>query len=332
MKKRIILWIVALLLLLTAFGCARPQPGETAAQPVQGALPSEQPTPNEEAEPSAALPETRTDRSGATYDVIPNAQKIISLAPSNTEILIGLGYADALVAVDTNSYDVVGLPANLPMLDMMSPDAESIVALEPDIVFSSDINMISGAEVFQPLTDAGIQVVYVPNAISIDDIVQDITFIAALLSNEAEGEALAANMLKEIDAVVQKVKDAALESPTVYFEISPAPYMYSTGSGTYLQDIFDRLNITNIFADQDGYFSPSAEEIVTLNPQIILTNCTYTEDPSGELLGRTGFESIDAIQNEQVFVIDANPSSRQSQHVSDAVQQIAKAVYPVLFK
>jgi iron complex transport system substrate-binding protein len=79
--------------------------------------------------------ETITDRAGTT--ISGKWEKIISTAPSNTEILIGLGLADKLIAADRYSADLEGIAKNILLIDFAYPDAEAIIGLDPDIIIAA---------------------------------------------------------------------------------------------------------------------------------------------------------------------------------------------------
>ena len=93
------------------------------------------------------------------------------------------------------------MPEGLPAFDMQAPDTEALAALEPDVVFVSGISIIEGENLFQPLVDMGVCIASIPTSNSIADIEADITFLAACLGCEAQGEAIVDEMQAEIDAV-----------------------------------------------------------------------------------------------------------------------------------
>ena len=114
---------------------------------------------------------TITDRSGSEVEVPTKIEKIISTAPSNTEILVGLGLADKIIAADTYSEGIEGLSKDTKLMDFQTPDAEAIVELDPDIIIASGYNQAgSSDDPYKSVSDAGIPVVYIPSSASIDGI------------------------------------------------------------------------------------------------------------------------------------------------------------------
>ena len=121
---------------------------------------------------------TITDREGNEVKVPNKIEKIISTAPSNTEILAGLGLADKIIAADTYSEGIEGLSKDTELMDFQTPDAEKIIELNPDIIIASGYNQVGSSEdPYKSVSDAGIPVVYIPSSNSIDGIYKDIAFI-----------------------------------------------------------------------------------------------------------------------------------------------------------
>lgn len=256
--------------------------------------------------------------------------RIISTSPSNTEILVGLGLTDKIVAVDKYSTDIEGLNADIPQLELSNPDAETILALEPDLIITSEINHVGNAEnPFSMLEESGIDVLYMPTSTSIEGIYSDIEKIAEATGKAAQGEALINGMKEKISAISEIAKTIPeSERKTVYFEISPAPSLFSFGKETFLNEMIELIGATNIFGNETGWISPSEETILKDNPDVILSNVNYIENPIEEIKGRAGWENLTAVKDNQIFMINTNAASRPSQNVIIALEEMAQAIYP----
>jgi len=255
------------------------------------------------------------------------------MAPSTTEILIDLGVADKIIAADTNSQKDGLLKQNIPYFDMMKPDAEKLIALKPDVVFISGMSNAKGNTPFSPLIDAGICVVNIPSSSSIEAIYLDIAYIAAVVKQEGNGAKIIANMKKEIEAVRKKGASIAQDKKkTVYFEIGAAPYMYSLGTGTFINEMIEIIGAQNILADQKSWVSVSDEMVLAKDPDVILTNVNYIPNPIDEIMARSGWASLKAVKSKKVFGIDTNSSSRPNHNIIKALKEMAKAVYPEIYK
>ena len=150
------------------------------------------------------------------------------------------------------------------------------------------------------------------------------------MGKTAEGDALIAEMQAELDRIAA-IGATVTDKKSVYFEISAAPDLYSFGSGVFLNEMIELIGAENILADQEGWLAVDAETVVAANPDVILTNVNYIEDPVAEILGRSGWEGVNAVKNAQVFYIDNMASSLSNQNIVKALDQMAQAVYPDLY-
>ena len=269
-----------------------------------------------------------TDREGTEVNIPTKIEKIISTAPSNTEVLMALGLGDKLVAIDKYSTDIEGINTELPQIDFLNPDAETIIGLEPDIVIASGHNKTGSVEdPFKAISEAGIPVVYIPSSDSIDGIYKDIEFIADVVNERSKGKEIVDDMKAQVEEI-KAIGDTITDKKSVYFEISPAPYLSSFGKSTFLNEMIEIIGAKNIFENEEGWISPTAEAIIDANPDVIITNAGYMENPTEEIKSRDACENINAIKNNELYLVDQNASSRPSQNVIKALEQMAKAVYP----
>ena len=269
-----------------------------------------------------------TDREGTEVNIPTKIEKIISTAPSNTEVLMALGLGDKLVAIDKYSTDIEGINTELPQIDFSNPDAETIIGLEPDIVIASGHNKTGSVEdPFKAISESGISVVYIPSSDSIYGIYKDIEFIADVVNERSKGKEIVDDMKAQVEEI-KAIGDTITDKKSVYFEISPAPYLSSFGKSTFLNEMIEIIGAKNIFENEEGWVSPTAEAIIDANPDVIITNAGYMENPTEEIKSRDAWENINAIKNNEVYLVDQNASSRPSQNVIKALEQMAKAVYP----
>lgn len=268
------------------------------------------------------------DREGRDVNIPSKIEKIISTAPSNTEVLVELGLSDKIIAIDKYSSDVKGINKDIPQIDFTNPDGEKIIGLNPDIIIASGHNKTgSGTDPFKVIEEAGIPVVYVPSSDSIQGIYDDISFIASITSNKEKGIDIISSMKKEIEGI-KKVSEGIKDKKKVYFEIGSQPNLFSFGSGTFLNEMIDIIGAENIFKNEKAWVSPTDEAVIKANPDVILTNEGYIDNATSLIKKRSGWENINAIKNNQVYMIDGNASSRPSQNVIKALKEMAKAVYP----
>lgn len=270
---------------------------------------------------------TMKDRAGNEFTSPKKLERIISTAPSNTEVLVGLGLADKLVCVDKYSAGIEGVSEDITKIDFRNPDAETIIALEPDIIIASGHNKEGKEDPFAVLKEAGIPVVYIPSSDSIEGIYGDIEFMAEVVDKKSEGKKMVDEMKKEV-ASIKAIGDTITDKKKVYFEIGSSSKLFSFGTKTFLNELITTVGAENILADEEGWISPSEEAIITANPDVILTNEGYLENPTELIAKRPGFNTVNAVKNNEIFLIDKDTSSRGSQNVIKALKEIAKAIYP----
>lgn len=332
MKRKISLLIIfALLLALYACGgeAANSDPPATDTPPASQAVePSDAPE-----APSADVPALpAVDPSGASISIPENINTIVVLAPSLAETVVALGLGDKIIGYDLNSVGLAGLPTDVPTFDTVNPDVEQLVALAPDVLLVSSLSLYDQEAPYQPLIDAGVCVICVPTSESIDGVKSDIAFLAAALSANDAGETLLDELTAELDELAAIAATIpAEERKSVYFEISAAPYMYSTGGGTYLNEMITLIGAENILSGETGWVSVEGETVVAADPDVIFTNVNYLDDPIAEILGRDGWAGVAAVVNEDVYYIDNMASSLPNQNIVIALRQMAAALYPDYF-
>jgi len=276
---------------------------------------------------------TMTDREGNEFTLPNKIERIISTAPSNTEVLVALGLSDKLVAIDKYSSDVEGINTEIPQIDFRNPDAETIIGLEPDIIIASGHNKVGENDPFQLVKEAGIPVVYIPSSNSIDGIYGDIEFMAEITKTEKKGKEIVDSMKKDVEDI-RAIGEKITNKKKVYFEIGSGQALYSLGKDTFLNEMIQIIGAENIFANEDAWISPTPESVIDANPDVILTNVPDINGAKAidEIKSRDGWDSVTAIKEGNVYEVDTNASSRPSQYAVKALKEMAKAIYPNEYK
>lgn len=319
--------LFAFSLVFTSFvGCSTKE--ETPDPSSQSAAPVESKAPEQETNDTITL----TDPSGETVVLPKEVNTIVSMAPAITQVLIDLDVADKIIAVDTQSSQMFGEVSALPAFDMFAPEPEKIIVLNPDLLLSSNLSAQGGESPFSSAKDAGIAVATIPSSDSIAGIATDIQFIADTVGAGDKGNVIVTEMNKAIDefrSIGESIPED--QKKTVYFEISALPDLYSFGNGVFLNEMIEIIGAENILAAEDSWLAVSEETVIAENPDVILTSVTYIENPTEEILSRTGWENITAISEKAVYSIDPNTSSQPNHHIVEALEEMATAVHPDYF-
>lgn len=275
-------------------------------------------------EPVTTTVQTEADE----QDAVAQELRLVSTAADITELLDGLLLSESIVAADSYSLGIGNVDPEVCTLDYTNPDVETIISLEPDVVFVSGSSTDGTVDPYSALSDAGVNVVYIPTAESISGIIDNIELIAENTGAEDKAEELTASIDEAVADAKARAESLGGEKVSVYFEISAAPWFYSFGSNTYLDEIISICGGENIYSEETGWISNTEESILAANPQVILTNVMYDGYDYNEIYSREGWEAIDAVVNHRVYSIDANASSRGSQNIVKAIQEISLAIIP----
>ncbi len=250
------------------------------------------------------------------------ARRIVALSAADCEILCALGCEELLVGRGTYC-DYPGSILDVPVVESgAQTNVEQIIALSPEVVLMSD--MAQSVDVVNALEAAGIRVA-VSNADTIEGVYSAIRMIGKLVGREAEAEALIADMQSAFDGI-----RAASDSQTVYFEVSPLQWgLWTAGSGTFMDEIAQMCGLTNIFSDVNGWAEVSEEQVLSRNPDIIVTTTMYFDEgptPAEEIYGRAGWTEVSAVRQGRVFHVDSDQITRPGPRLKDA----ALALYAFL--
>jgi iron complex transport system substrate-binding protein len=318
-RKTLILTL--LLALLTA--CA-PQ-----ATPPVAPLPTVMPTVKPIA--STDVPAVNyTDGAGREITLAETPHRIVSLAPSNTEILFAVGAGSQVVGRDEFS----DYPAEAASIESIGGsfgeyNLEAIVALKPDLVLGAEINT---PELIKQLEDLGLTVYYLQNPTTLEEMYTNLETVGGLTGHDATE--LVDSLKARVAAVDEKIAPLSSRIP-VFYEIDATdptkPWTY--GPGTFGDLLIDRaggINVASIATDPYPQFS--LEQIVSANPSIIILGDASWGVTPESVAARPGWETIEAVKSNSIFPIDDNLISRPGPRLVDGLEQLVKILRPALFQ
>lgn len=280
-------------------------------------------------EVKADFPITLTDAVGNEITLEKAPATIVSMMPSNTEILFGLGLADEIVGVnDYDDYPEEALEKE--KIGGQEFNVEKIVSMQPEIVFAHESGLGMGEAGLQQIRDAGITVFVVKNALNFDETYTTIETIGKATGKTVEADKIITDMKAKVEEVLAKTATVE-KKKTVFVETSPAPEIYTPGKNTFMDQMLEMIGAENIAADQEGWFMIDSEEIVNRNPDVIIVLYDYIETAVADVYARPGFDSITAIKEKAVIQVDENTTSRTGPRLAEGLEEIAKAVYPEAF-
>ncbi|WP_342535324.1 ABC transporter substrate-binding protein [Lysinibacillus sp. FSL K6-1151] len=277
----------------------------------------------------ATFPMTITDAIGKDVTLEAPPEKIVSLIPSNTEILFELGLNDEIVGVTDND-DYPPEVAEKDKVGGMEYNIEKIIALKPDIVFSHESSMSLSEAVIEQLESAGLKVFVVKNAQDFNETYTTIELLGRATGKLPEAEKIIANMKEKVEDVLTKVKD--VEPKKVLVEASDEPTIYTAGNGTFMNAMLDMIHAENVAADAKDWYEISSEQIIAKNPDVIVVTYHYVPDILTKIPQRAGFDTVNAVKNKAIVQVDESTTSRQGPRLGEGLEELAKAIYPEVFK
>jgi iron complex transport system substrate-binding protein len=261
------------------------------------------------------------------------AQRIVSLAPSNTEILFAIGASSQLVGRDSFSdypveaAQIADIGGGFTALNM-----EVIVSKEPDLILAAPL---TPPEQIAALENVGLNVYVLPNPTTFDDLYANLQTVAELTGHEAEAQTLVVVLKGRVNAIIGQVA-AATERPLVYYELDAtdpnAPYI--SGPGTFVHVLIESAGGANFGADLSGeWVQVSVEQLLARQPDVIvLGDHTYGGVTPEQVRLRAGWDALTAVQENRIFIFDDNLVSRPGPRLVDGLETMAKLLHPDLVR
>lgn len=272
-----------------------------------------------------------TDGLGRSVTLEAPAARVVSMAPSNTEILFAIGAGDQVVGRDEFS-DYPEEAQALPTVggSFGNYNNEVIMSLEPDLVLAAEINT---PEQVQALQDLGATVFLLPNPTDLEGIYQNLITVGRLTGREEQAGQLAESLGERAEAVTAKTQ-AIEERPTVFYELdfSDPNAPFTAGPGTFIDLLINMAGGQNAAAMLDTPWAQmSMEEILVQDPQVILLGDAAYGITVESVVQRPGWDTMEAVKNGQVYPFDDNLVSRPSPRLVEGLEELAKLLHPDVF-
>ncbi|WP_427708339.1 ABC transporter substrate-binding protein [Staphylococcus parequorum] len=252
--------------------------------------------------------------------------RIISLMPSNTEILYELGLGNNIVGVSTVD-DYPKEVKDKQQFDAMKLNKESLLKAKPDLILAHESQKTTSGDILNTLKDSGVKVVYVKDAQSLTEMYNTFNQIGKVTGKEDEANALIKETKQNIKEVKASVpKDAKPQK--VFMEVSSEPEIYTAGKHTFFDDMLNQLNATNSFSNLEGWQKVSKEAIIKKNPDVMISTMGISKAEYQKALNhRGGFSDIKAVQHNHVEAVNGDQISRPGPRIDDGLKALKEAIY-----
>jgi iron complex transport system substrate-binding protein len=339
MKRNILILFIIVGLSLSACGPeATAEPASnlepepvSSPQGVTETEPTQEPMSEPTEEPAPKMM-TFEDDMGNTIELEGYPQAIVSLSASTTEILFAIGAGSQIVGRDEYSIypdEALEVTSVGAMWDELP--TEAILAMEPDLVVAAQI--ISEDQVLT-LRDLGLNVYWQANPTNYEELWENLRDFAKLTGHEDETKALIVDLEARVKAVQEKVAPSSY-MPSVFYELDATDPSnpWTTGSGTFIDYIITQAGGSNAASALEGeYAQISSEQLIVVNPDIILlADAPYGTTPES-VAERPGWDVITAVQENALYPIDPNMMSVPGPRLVDALEVTAELLHPELFE
>lgn len=276
------------------------------------------------------FPVTITDGANREVTIDDEPKTIVSIQTSSTEISFALGLVDKIIGVsDYDNYPPEALEKE--KVGAQDINTELVLSLLPDLALVTDYHYNTHPELLKQFEEAGIDVVVVGDASSFEDVYGNIELIAEATGSNEQAQKIITDMKQRHEAIKEKAK-MITDEKKVWVEVSPAPDIFTTGTNTFMHEMLESINATNAAEAHEGWVKLTEEEIVQLNPDVIITTYGYyIDNPRDQVLSREGWNEVPAVKNEQVFDVDSDTVTRPGPRLIEGVEAIAEFVYPEVF-
>ena len=286
-------------------------------------------TPTPTAAPASAsattFPFTVSGADGQALTLRAPARAIVSHSPGVTEILFAIGAGAQVIAADEFS----NYPAeakSLKRVKYSDPNPETELALQPDLVILAT-NQKAQIEPFRRL---GLPVLYDREPDDIDGVLASITLLGRAAGRGGEAATLVRSLRARIDVVVAKVADVQ-QGPKVFFELSDT--LFTVAPGTFVGSLLSTVKARNIAEGATTAFPElGAEAVIAANPDVILLADSQYGATAEAVRARPGWSAIAAVQSGRLYPVDADITNRPGPRIVDALEALARLLYPDRFR
>jgi iron complex transport system substrate-binding protein len=276
--------------------------------------------------PASAFPVTLSDDDGVAVTMAREPARIVTFAPSDTEILFALGEGAKVVGVSGSFDDYPAAAqaiAHVGGENGVEPNLEKVVALHPDLLVT-----FGGKQDWKTrIREAGIPVFSIDST-SLDDLFHDIDTVGRLTGAVAQAQTLVASM-RARDATVEHT--VAAEAPvSCFFEVYYPP-LSTVGPGSFIFDLLRRAGCDPVTKDAtSAYPEWSVDQLVKDDPQVYLVGSAPGVSAAA-IARRPGFSAIAAVKGGRIEIVDSDLVTRNGPRMIDGLEALAKALHPDLF-
>ncbi len=278
-----------------------------------------------------STPGNIVDGLGRSVAIEKTPQRIISLSPSNTEILFALGLGDKVVGVTEYCNYPQAATTKLKVGGFSTVDIEKVVSLEPDLVLATNIH---SKTVIPALEELGLTVVALTPT-SLLEVLDSITLVGKITGQNKQATEMVSSLRSRIEVITDKTETlSSKQKPRVFYVTWHDPLM-TAGTGTLADDVIRSAGGQNIASDISGDKTIDLETVIYRDPQVIVASVgmgTGEDLPWQYVQTETRLKNTQALLNDRIYKIDGDLIHRPGPRIVEALEQMACFIHPELFK
>lgn len=276
-------------------------------------------------------PVTVTDDLGRKITISKLPQRIVSLAPSNTEILFALGLDDKIVGVTDYCNYPDAAKTKTRVAGYSTPDLEKLVSLQPDLIVAESIQEKT---VLPALEKLGMTV-FVTHASTVDTILNDISSLGKITGKANQAFRVCDAINSKISSVISRTQNLGSTQRLRVLYVNWHNPIWTMGRNTYINDVIKKAGGENIYeTDFEKSRAVSLESVIMKNPQVIFVSGMGTTGDAvyKGIKDEVRLYSVDAMLNNRIYKIgDADLIERPGPRIADGLIEVAKMIHPELF-
>ena len=254
-------------------------------------------------------------------------KRIVSLIPSNTEILYELGLGKYVVGVSTVDDYPKDVKKGKQQFDAMNLNKEDLLKAKPDLILAHESQKGTSKKVLDSIEKSGVKVVYVKDEQSLEQTYDTFKQVGEVTGREKQADELINETKKNVEKVVKSVPKHH-QSQSVFMEVSSKPDIYTAGQGTFFDDMLNKLDAKNSFSNIEGWKAVDKESIIKKNPDILISTEGLSKSDYYKIIKkRGGFEQIKAVKNERVETVNGDEISRPGSRIDEGLKELRDAIY-----
>lgn len=254
-------------------------------------------------------------------------KRIVSLMPSNTEILYELSLGKDVVGVSTVDDYPKDVKKGKEQFNTMNLNKEALLKVKPDLILAHESQKGTSKKVLDSLEKNGVKVVYVKDAQSLDQTYETFKQIGKVTGREHEANELIDETKHNVEKVIKSVPRHHM-SQSVFMEVSSKPEIYTAGKHTFFDDMLAQLDAKNSFSNIEGWKPVDKESIIKKNPDILIsTEGLSKSDYYKVIKKRDGFRQIKAVKNGRIETVNGDEISRPGPRIDEGLKQLRDAIY-----